>query len=97
VSDPPFCIRITFQVMTVSRQSTRRHHAIGAFFKGQQNLQDIQFTGAGHQHHFDLRGILHPQPAGKVCGCVSTVFAAKGNDLVVIYTFQNIILIFMLP
>ena len=47
VSHSSFCVHITFQVMTVARQSTRDHDPISTFLKGLQDHQYIQPSGAG--------------------------------------------------
>jgi len=43
VSNPSFCVGITFQVMAVAGQSTGDEHAVGPIFK---SVQDVQYVHA---------------------------------------------------
>jgi hypothetical protein len=51
-------VYITFQVMTVTGQSTGDHNAVSATLKSMQYLKRIHTSGAGDFDDFDLRRIL---------------------------------------
>jgi hypothetical protein len=73
--------QITFQVMTVSGQSTRDHHTVGAIFKGSKGIEYVEFAGAGQFDYLHRRRVLEAQAPGQVGGGVSTMPAAKGDDV----------------
>lgn len=79
--DPPSGVGITFQVMTVSRQSTGDEDPVDTFLKGAQQDQLLNPSGAGHQNHLDRGRILQTQTAGEVRRGIGTVFTAVGRDL----------------
>jgi hypothetical protein len=40
-------VQITFQVMTLARQSAGNHHAVGTVLKGTQQVQHVKPASAG--------------------------------------------------
>jgi len=66
--------------MTITRQSTSYHHAVGAVLKRLQDIDRVDFGGAGYLDDFDLRRVLHPHGPGKVCGSIGAVMTAEGDD-----------------
>jgi len=76
-----FCVEITFQVMTVAFQSTGDHYTVSAILESSQNIQGIQLAGTGQFDDFDGRRIFQPHRTSQVCGSISTVVAAKGDDI----------------
>ena len=47
VFDSPSGVEITFQVMTVALQSASYHHSVGTILEGAQDIQHVEFAGAG--------------------------------------------------
>ncbi len=81
VGDPPFCPHITFQVMTVSDQSTCHHNAVSSFFESLQDMQSIQLARAGKPDYLDIGGVLHTERARQISGRIGAVVAAESDDL----------------
>jgi hypothetical protein len=80
VFDPSFRCGITFQVMTISRQSAGDHHPIHTALKSLKETQIVDTPTAGQQDNLGLRRILHAQPASQIGGCVGAMLAAQGKD-----------------
>jgi len=64
VSQAAFCVDITFQVMTITLESTCHQDAISSLFEGFQKSQNIYSTCAGQFNNFDCWRILHSKPTG---------------------------------
>ncbi len=58
VLDSPFCVSITFQVMTGAFQSAGDHDAVRAALEGLKCVQHVELAGAGQEHDSDARRIL---------------------------------------
>jgi len=67
--------------MTVTRQSTGYHYTAGAVLERSQNIDRINFCGAGYLDDFDLGRILHPHGPGQVRSSVGAIVTAESDDL----------------
>jgi hypothetical protein len=57
-------VDITFQVMTVTLQSTRDESGVDSFFEGSQQMQSVHPAGARHFDDLDRGRILEAQAPG---------------------------------
>jgi hypothetical protein len=79
---PASGIAITFQVMTITFQSTSNHDAIDAILQCMQHYGHIQPSRTRQLYNLDSRGILQPQTASQIRGSIGTVFAAVSDNLI---------------
>ena len=77
----PSGVEITFQVMTFAFQSTRYQHAVGAVLESAQDIQHIEFAGAGQLDDLDRGRIFQAHRPGQIGGGVSAVVAAERDDV----------------
>jgi hypothetical protein len=74
-------VYITFQVMTVSGQSTCDKDAVNPIFEGSQEVEDIHSPTAGNFDDFDGRGVLKAQAAREIRSIIGTVRTRKAYKL----------------
>ena len=81
IFNSPAGIEITFQVMTFAFQSTRHQHAIGAIFERAQDVEHVEFAGAGQLDDLDRRWIFQAHRPGQIGSGVRAVVTAERDDV----------------
>ena len=81
VFDSPAGVEITFQVMTFAFQSTRHQHTVGAVLEGAQDIQHVEFAGAGQLDDLDRGRVFEAHRPGQIGGGVRAVVTAERYDV----------------
>jgi hypothetical protein len=81
VFNSPAGVEITFQVMTFAFQSTRHQHAVGAVLERAQDVEHIEFAGAGQLDDLHRRRIFQAHRPGQIGGGVRAVVTAERYDV----------------
>jgi hypothetical protein len=79
--NPSCCIGITFQVMTLSLESTGDEDAVNALFEGPKHIDVIELSRAGHADDLDARWVSKAHDPGQVCRGKRAVMASQGDNV----------------
>jgi hypothetical protein len=71
---------VTAVVMAISFHTSHRIYAVRSFFKGVEDVKDIQFPGAGKENDFNIRRILQSHGTCQVRCRIPSETAAKRDD-----------------
>jgi len=66
--------------MTVTGQSSGRHHPVDPTLEGVQHFDNIKPTGARHLNDYDIGRILHSQRTSQISRSIGTMATTKSGN-----------------